>query len=179
MVKTIVFTLKLLVMAPSLYVSSLAVCSIFSLIIKAATHWPCTLWLVLKRFHSLLSLPVRKSDPPCSYVSHLTCTLCNSVFVCGRERERDGGNSPVEEVTARVPLRSLWYIKIYVLTHVGEEAFLLALFTLFLLIANIQQMTSCGGGTEKLTVQLQQATRFDTFRTKQSSHSCICACDLW
>lgn len=61
---------------------------------------------------------------PCSR-SRPTLFLCFSrwitdistiyLYACGRVK-----NSPVEEVTARVPIRSLWYIKIHALTCVGD-----------------------------------------------------------
>lgn len=38
------------------------------------------------------------------------------LWVCERKKR----HSPVQEVTARVPVGSLRYIKIHVLTHVGD-----------------------------------------------------------
>ena len=104
-------------LSPSLFPYPVWTSAWLSLIFNAA-HPPISHFKNIPQ-QSWPSLPVGKVDLPSSYVPHvpdgLTWTL--NVHVCAEEWVR---NLPVEEVTARVPIGPLWYIKIHVLTHAGD-----------------------------------------------------------
>lgn len=74
------------------------------------TDW---LFLIFHRTADLQSV-LEKWDAPSSA---LWMTDQRVVYIYVRGKVKD---SPVEEVTARVPIRSLRYIKIYVLTRFGD-----------------------------------------------------------